>query len=132
MQGEQVVFICVFKIVQQVFDFDVKFYVLIQVMDEVCYVEVYKGLMQKFGVVYLMIQLLVFLVDDVLCDSCWDFIYFVMQVVIEGLVLVVFGMICDLVQNLLVKMVNVYVMEDEVCYVVFGCLMLCDYYFELM
>ena len=128
MQGEQAALICAAKIVESVPDLDAKFYAATQVMDEARHVEAYKKLMQKFGVAYPMTEPLRQLVDQALRDSRWDFTYLAMQVVIEGLALAAFGVIRDVAQNPLAKMVNAYVMEDEARHVAFGRLSLRDYY----
>jgi hypothetical protein len=131
MQGEQGALICAAKIVQQVPDTDSKFYAATQVMDEARHVEVYKKLIEKFGIAYPMTKPLQTLLDQVLRDSRWDMTYLGMQVVIEGLALAAFARIRDHAQNPLAAAVNAYVMEDEARHVAFGRLSLRDYYPQL-
>ncbi len=128
LQGEQGALLCAAKIVQQVPDFDSKFYAATQVMDEARHVEVYKKLIGKFGIAYPMTAPLRELLDQVLRDSRWDMTYLGMQVVIEGLALAAFARIRDQAQNPLAAAVNAYVMEDEARHVAFGRLALRDYY----
>jgi len=128
MQGEQAALICAAKIVQQVPDLDAKFYASTQVMDEARHVEVYKKLLEKFGVAYPMTQPLQTLIDQALRDSRWDMTYLAMQVVIEGLALAAFSSIRDIARNSLAQQVNAYVMQDESRHVAFGRLTLKDYY----
>lgn len=131
LQGEQAALLCASKIVTQVPDLDAKFYAATQVMDEARHVEVYKKLIEKFGVAYPMTGPLQELVDQAMRDSRWDMTYLAMQVVIEGLALAAFGTIRDIAQNPLARMVNAYVMEDEARHVAFGRLTLRDYYPQL-
>lgn len=131
MQGEQAALICAAKIVQQVPDLDAKFYASTQVMDEARHVEVYKKLLEKFGVAYPMTKPLQTLVDQALRDSRWDMTYLAMQVVIEGLALAAFNNIREIAKNPLAQMVNAYVMQDESRHVAFGRLTLRDYYPQL-
>jgi hypothetical protein len=131
LQGEQGALICAAKIVQQVPDMDSKFYAATQVMDEARHVEVYKKLLEKFGIAYPMTKPLQTLLDQVLRDTRWDMTYLGMQVVIEGLALAAFARIRDYAQNPLAAVVNAYVMEDEARHVAFGRLSLRDYYPEL-
>ena len=131
LQGEQGALICAAKIVQQVPDLDSKFYASTQVIDEARHVEVYKKLLEKFGVAYPMTQPLQQLLEQVLRDSRWDMTYLGMQVVIEGLALAAFARIRDQAQNSLAMAVNAYVMEDEARHVAFGRLSLRDYYPQL-
>jgi hypothetical protein len=131
MQGEQAALICAAKIVQQVPDLDAKFYAATQVMDEARHVEVYKKLLEKFGVAYPMTKPLQTLVDQALRDSRWDMTYLAMQVVIEGLALAAFSNIRDTARNSLAQQVNAYVMQDESRHVAFGRLTLRDYYPQL-
>ena len=131
LQGEQGALICAAKIVQQVPDMDSKFYAATQTMDEARHVEVYKRLLEKFGVAYPMTKPLKELLDQVLRDTRWDMTYLGMQVVIEGLALAAFARIRDHAQNPLAAAVNAYVMEDEARHVAFGRLALRDYYPQL-
>ncbi len=131
LHGEQGALICAGKIVQQVPDMDAKFYAATQVMDEARHVEVYKKLLEKFGVTYPMTPPLQSLLGQVLRDSRWDMTYLGMQIVIEGLALAAFARIRDDAQNPLAAAVNAYVMEDEARHVAFGRLSLRDYYPQL-
>ena len=131
LQGEQGALICAAKIVQQVPDLDAKFYASTQVVDEARHVEVYKRLLEKFGVAYPMTKPLQQLLDQVLRDTRWDMTYLGMQVVIEGLALAAFARIRDQAANSLAASVNAYVMEDEARHVAFGRLSLRDYYPQL-
>lgn len=131
LHGEQGALICASKIVQQVPDMDAKFYAATQVMDEARHVEVYKKLLEKFGVTYPMTPPLRSLLEQVLRDSRWDMTYLGMQIVIEGLALAAFARIRDEAQNPLAAAVNAYVMEDEARHVAFGRLSLRDYYPQL-
>ncbi len=131
LQGEQGALICAAKIVQQVPDLDSKFYASTQVIDEARHVEVYKRLLEKFGVAYPMTRPLQQLLEQVLRDSRWDMTYLGMQVVIEGLALAAFARIRDTAQSSLASAVNAYVMEDEARHVAFGRLSLRDYYPQL-
>jgi hypothetical protein len=131
LQGEQGALICAAKIVQQVPDMDSKFYAATQTMDEARHVEVYKRLLQKFGVAYPMTRPLKELLDQVLRDRRWDMTYLGMQVVIEGLALAAFARTRDHAQNPLAAAVNAYVMEDEARHVAFGRIALRDYYPQL-
>lgn len=131
LQGEQGALICAAKTVQQVPDLDAKFYASTQVIDEARHVEVYKKLLEKFGIAYPMTRPLQQLLDQVLRDSRWDMTYLGMQVVIEGLALAAFARIRDQAQNNLAAAVNAYVMEDEARHVAFGRLSLRDYYPQL-
>lgn len=131
LHGEQGALICAAKIVQQVPDLDSKFYASTQVVDEARHVEVYKRLLEKFGIAYPMTRPLQQLLDQVLRDPRWDMTYLGMQVVIEGLALAAFARIRDQAQNSLAAAVNAYVMEDEARHVAFGRLSLRDYYPQL-
>jgi hypothetical protein len=131
LHGEQGALICAAKIVQQVPDLDAKFYAATQVMDEARHVEVYKKLLEKFGLAYPMTAPLKQLLEQVLRDPRWDMTYLGMQVVIEGLALAAFARIRDQAQNPLAAAVNAYVMEDEARHVAFGRLSLRQYYPEL-
>jgi hypothetical protein len=131
LQGEQGALICAAKTVQQVPDLDSKFYASTQVIDEARHVEVYKRLLEKFGVAYPMTPPLQQLLEQVLRDPRWDMTYLGMQVVIEGLALAAFARIRDQAQNSLAAAVNAYVMEDEARHVAFGRLSLRDYYPKL-
>ena len=128
LHGEQGAMICAAKIVQQVPDIDSKLYAATQVMDEARHVELYRRLLEKFGVAYPMTGPLGTLLGQVLRDSRWDMTYLGMQVVIEGLALAAFARIRDQAQNPLAAAVNAYVMEDEARHVAFGALSLRDYY----
>ena len=131
LHGEQGALICAAKIVQQVPDADAKLYAATQVIDEARHVEVYKKLLEKFGVSYAVTGPLQQLLDQVLRDSRWDMTYLGMQIVIEGLALAAFAAIRDRAQNPLAAAVNAYVMEDEARHVAFGRLALRDFYPQL-
>jgi hypothetical protein len=136
LHGEQGAMICASKTVQQVPDADAKLYAATQVVDEARHVEVYKKLLEKFGVAdpmnaYPMTGGLQTLLGQILRDQRWDMTYLGMQVVIEGLALASFARIRDQAQNPLAAAVNAYVMEDEARHVAFGSLSLRDYYPQL-
>jgi len=128
LQGEQAALICAAKVVQQAPDIDAKFYAATQVMDEARHVEIFKKLLERFGVAYPMTGPLQTLVDQALRDPRWDMTYLAMQVVIEGLALAAFANIRETAKNPLAQMVNAYVMQDESRHVAFGRLALRDYY----
>lgn len=128
LHGEQGALICAAKIVQTVPDMEAKLYASTQVIDEARHVEVYKMLLDKFGVAYPMTGPLQELVSQVLRDNRWDMTYLGMQVVIEGLALAAFAGMRDHAQNPLAASVNAYVMQDEARHVAFGRLALRDYY----
>lgn len=131
LQGEQAALICASKVVQQAPDMDAKFYAATQVMDEARHVEVYKKLLERFGVAYPMTRPLQTLVDQALRDTRWDMTYLAMQVVIEGLALAAFNSLRETAKNPLAQMINAYVMQDESRHVAFGRLVLRDFYPQL-
>lgn len=91
LYGEQVVLICVLKFVLVENGLSVWLCVVVQMMDEVCYVEVYvKFVNEKFDVSYLMSCLLKGLLYDMIMSSVFDMMNFGMQVLVEGIVLLIF------------------------------------------
>ncbi len=132
LHGEQGALICASKIVQCVPDVDAKFYAATQVMDEARHVETYsKYLQEKLGLVYPINSNLKALLENIIVDSRWDFVYLGMQVLIEGLALAAFNGIRDMAKEPLAQSLNAYVMEDEARHVAFGRLALRDFYPQL-
>jgi hypothetical protein len=132
LHGEQGALICTAKIVEQVPNFDAKYYAATQVMDEARHVECFSRLLhEKFDLAYPISPPLKTLLGNVLSDSRWDFLYLGMQVLVEGLALAAFQRIRDMAKNSLAASVNAYVMQDEARHVAFGRIALRDYYPQL-
>jgi hypothetical protein len=132
LHGEQGALLCASKIVNTVPDIDSKFYAATQVIDEARHVEVFgRYLHEKLDLVYPLNSNLQSLLEDALGDSRWDMTYLAMQVLIEGLALAAFGTIRNTAQDPLARAINAYVMQDEARHVMFGRLVLRDYYPEL-
>jgi 1,2-phenylacetyl-CoA epoxidase catalytic subunit len=132
LHGEQGALLCASKIVNAVPNIDAKFYAATQVIDEARHVEVFgRYLHEKLDLVYPLNTNLQSLLEDALSDSRWDMTYLAMQVLIEGLALAAFGTIRNTAQDPLARAINAYVMQDEARHVMFGRLVLRDYYPEL-
>jgi hypothetical protein len=132
LHGEQGAMICSAKIVESVPDLDSKFYAATQTMDEARHAELYaRFLQEKIGLVYPINPYLKSLLDDTLTDSRWDMPYLGMQVLIEGLALVAFGVLRDMTTAALPKQILAYVMQDEARHVAFGRIALRDHYAQL-
>jgi len=132
LHGEQGALICTAKIVEQVPSLDAKYYAATQVMDEARHVEAFSRLLhEKFDLAYPISPPLRSLLENVLSDSRWDFLYLGMQVLVEGLALAAFQRIRDMAKNSLASAVNAYVMQDEARHVAFGRIALRDYYPKL-
>jgi hypothetical protein len=132
LHGEQGALLCASKIVTSVPDLDAKYYAATQVVDEARHVEVYsRYLREKIGFGYPVNPYLKTLLEQVLCDSRWDFTYLGMQILVEGLALAAFGVIRDNVGDPLAASINAYVMQDEARHVAFGRLALRDFYPQL-
>ena len=132
LHGEQGALMCASKIVNTVPDIDAKFYAATQVIDEARHVEVFgRYLHEKLDLVYPLNMNLKSLLQDALSDTRWDMTYLAMQVLVEGLALAAFGVIRNTAQDPLARAINAYVMQDEARHVMFGRLVLRDYYPEL-
>ena len=132
LHGEQGALMCASKIVNTVPDLDAKFYAATQVIDEARHVEVFgRYLHEKLDLVYPLNMNLKSLLNDALSDARWDMTYLAMQVLIEGLALAAFATIRNNAQDPLARSINAYVMQDEARHVMFGRLVLRDYYPQL-
>ena len=132
LHGEQGALTVAARIIESVPDIDSKFYAATQAMDEARHVELFhRFLRDKIGMYYPINDDLGQLLADALSDGRWDMPYLGMQVLIEGLALAAFGVHRDMSQNMLVKQLLAYVMQDEARHVAFGRLALRDYYKEL-
>ena len=132
LHGEQGALICTAKIVEQVPNMDAKYYAATQVMDEARHVEAFSRLLhEKFDLAFPITPPLKSLLENIITDSRWDFLYLGMQVLVEGLALAAFQRIRDMAENSLAAAVNAYVMQDEARHVAFGRIALRDYYPKL-
>jgi hypothetical protein len=132
LHGEQGALVCSSKIVNTVPQLDAKFYAATQVVDEARHVEVFNRYVhEKLGVVYPINHNLKTLLDQGLNDARWDFAYLAMQVIIEGLALAAFGLIRNMGTDPLGRSLLAYVMQDEGRHVMFGRVVLRDYYPQL-
>jgi hypothetical protein len=86
---------------------------------------------EKLDLVYPLNMNLKSLLQDALGDQRWDMTYLAMQVLIEGLALAAFAVIRNTAQDPLARAINAYVMQDEARHVMFGRLVLRDYYPQL-
>ena len=90
LHGEQGAMICSARIVESVPDLDSKFYAATQTMDEARHAETYaRFLQEKIGLVYPINDNLSKLLEETLTDSRWHMPYLGMQVLIEGLALMI-------------------------------------------
>ena len=132
LHGEQGALMCASKIVNTVPNIDAKFYAATQVIDEARHVEVFgRYLHEKLDLSYPLNMNLKSLLEDALGDARWDMTYLAMQVLIEGLALAAFATIRNTAQDPLARSINAYVMQDEARHVMFGRLVLRDYYPQL-
>jgi hypothetical protein len=132
LHGEQGALVCTSKIVSTVPQLDAKFYAATQVVDEARHVEVFNRYVHdKLRVTYPINHNLKTLLDQGLNDARWDFAYLAMQVIIEGLALAAFGLIRNMATDPLGRSLLAYVMQDEGRHVMFGRLVLRDYYPQL-
>jgi hypothetical protein len=129
LHGEQGALLCTAKLIDTVPWIDAKFYGATQVMDEARHVEVFaRYLDEKLSGHYPINFHLRSLLDDIVSDSRWDVTYLGMQVLVEGMALAAFGMISQIVEEPLLKMLLRKVMVDEARHVAFGVLSLAEVY----